>query len=155
MMLPLIKQAVDEIPRPVDGINGKDGDPGERGADGINGKDGKDAVLDAESVRRDIALEVHRELSTWERPKDGLGIEDWNAELKDDGRTLVLSVDNGVKSKAQEILIPWQIYRGLWEASRKYQKGDVVTYGGSQFTAKVDTDQAPKTDDWLLSVKRG
>jgi len=154
-----VSRAVDAMPKP---INGKDGDPGapglpgEPGKPGDPGKDGKDAdPVDMDFVKEILALEVHRELSTWPRPKDGLGLEGMAAELLEDGRTLVLRFSNGETESRQEILIPWQIYRGVYESGKLYKAGDVVTFGGSQYTAKVDTSRPPKTTDWILSVKHG
>jgi len=47
------------------------------------------------------------------------------------------------------------IYRGIWKEGA-FKKGDSVTFGGSLFIAKRDTDSKPETDDsWQLAVKRG
>jgi hypothetical protein len=39
-----VERAVAALPRPMDGINGKTGEPGADGKDGMNGKDGADVV---------------------------------------------------------------------------------------------------------------
>lgn len=157
---PLLQMMVDQIPRPSDGKDGESVSEEqvqqmvERAFSQMpTPKDGKDAVLDLEEIRRFLKAEV----DAWPRPKDGedgLGLEDLSVELLN-GRNLVLAFANGLREKKFELVIPWQIYKGLYESGRKYQAGDVVTFAGSQFTAKVDTDQPPKTGDWLLSVKRG
>jgi len=154
-----VSRAVDAIPKPEngkDGAAGKDGEAGKDGAAGEKGADGRDAdPVDMEFLKEVLALEVHRELSSWPRPKDGLGLEGMSAELKEDGRTIVLKFANGETESRHEILIPWQIYRGIFESGKQYKAGDVVTFGGSQYTAKVDTTKPPKTPDWILSVKHG
>jgi hypothetical protein len=154
-----VSRAVDAMPKAKDGEPGKDGDPGKDGAPGDPGKDGapgRDAdPVDMEFLKEILALEVHRELASWPRPKDGLGLEGMSAELLEDGRTLVLRFANGETESRHEIFIPWQIYRGVYETGRQYKAGDVVTFGGSQYTAKVDTTKPPKTTDWILSVKHG
>ncbi len=169
------------IPRPKDGERGERGEVGERGMPGDRGIDGKDADL---GVLRDIVgIAVKAAISEVPMPqvdmgdierfcetaaqkavaavpvprdgKDGFGLEDFEVDLKDDGRTLVLRFERGEQEKTFEIICPWQIYRGVWTAGR-YQKGDVVTYAGSSWTALSDTTETPgKSSAWQLSVKRG
>ncbi len=140
----MVKSAMSEFRPPEKGEPGKDADP-----------------VDMDAVERLIADAAQRVLATWERPKDGkdgLGITDVSAELKEDGRTFVLKFSNETQEKTFEVECPWQIYRGLYEAGALYKKGDVVTYAGSQFTCKTETKAAPLTKgnaDWVLSVKRG
>jgi len=46
-------------------------------------------------------------------------------------------------------------YKGVWKPSA-YKHGDVVTWGGSIWLAKRDTDDRPESSDaWSLIVKRG
>ena len=46
--------------------------------------------------------------------------------------------------------------RGVWKDGEEYQKGDVVTFGGSVFFAQKATADKPTTSDaWRMSVKRG
>ncbi len=170
----LIESRIREsIPAPIKGDPGKDADLAvlnDMVSDKVKaamaefrppekGDPGKDAEpLDMEEVRRHLTGEVQRELAGWERPKngeDGLGFDDMTMDLEDDGRTLVFRVTRDGREKRFEIICPWQIYRDVYEAGRSYTRGDVVTYAGSQFTAKRDTTNKPGTDDWVLSVKRG
>ena len=156
-----VSRAVDAIPKPEKGDKGDRGDKGDKGdpgeiSKGDKGEPGRNAdPVDMEFLKEILALEVHRELATWPRPKDGLGLEGMSAELKEDGRTIVLKFSNGETEVRHEILIPWQIYRGIFETGKQYKAGDVVTFAGSQYTAKVDTTKPPKTPDWILSVKHG
>jgi Collagen triple helix repeat (20 copies) len=109
-----------------DGRDGLPGVPGERGRDGANGKDGK----------------------------DGLGVANFKA-LHDGRRKVTFQWSNGERSIEETISLPIQIYCGTWESGRHYEAHDVVTYGGSQFHAKCDTDKKPEGEDWQLCVKRG
>jgi integrin beta 3 len=134
----------------IDGRNGIDGTPGEKGKDGIDGKDGapgRDGLAGRDGLPGEKGADGRDGV-------DGLGIDDVDVELKDDGRTLVLKFSGGGRVKSSEIVVPWQIYRGVWKAGT-YQRGDVVTYAGAQWTAKADTSSTPPSDDWQLSVKRG
>ena len=76
--------------------------------------------------------------------------------LQEDGRTLALSLRTGdtVVTKSVRFAVP--IYGGVYKAGH-YSQGDSVTYGGSMWIAKCDTDLAPGggNDDWRLAVKRG
>lgn len=76
--------------------------------------------------------------------------------LKEDGRTLVFKFGTGEDANEYEIECPWQIYRGIYKHKSMYHKGDVVTYGGSQYVAIRSTMKAP-TDSasWTCCVKRG
>ncbi len=170
----LIESRIREnIPAPIKGDPGKDADLGvlnDMVSDKVKaamaefrppekGDPGKDAEpLDMEEVRRHLTGEVQRELAGWERPhdgEDGLGFDDMNMDLEEDGRTLVFRVSRDDREKVFKMVCPWQIFRGVYESGRSYTRGDVVTYAGSQFIAKRDTIQKPGTDDWVLSVKRG
>ena len=48
-------------------------------------------------------------------------------------------------------------YRGVYEPSRQYTAGDVVTFSGSAFYCKAVTSAKPEESaaDWVLCVKRG
>lgn len=136
-----VKAAVADIPVPKDGAPGRDADP-----------------VDMRAIEAEIESRVRRAVDAMPRPKDGedgLGFDDFALDLKDDGRTLVFRFTGGGREKTFEIVAPWQIYRGVWKAG-DFTHGDVVTYGGSQWVAKRDTQQTPGTgDDWVLCVKRG
>jgi hypothetical protein len=109
-----------------DGLPGVPGPPGEHGRDGINGKDGK----------------------------DGLGVADFDV-LHDGRRKFILRWANGDRLVEKFFVLPVQIYCGVWESGKSYESHDVVTYGGSMFVAKCNTDKRPEGEDWQLCVKRG
>ena len=159
----------------ADGINGRDGAAGLNGKDGADGRDGKDAApVDVEKIALDVLSRVHPPRDGRDgapgKPgekgdkgqdgapgRDGLSLEHFDAEILDDGRTLVLSLQSGdVKVSKSVKMRGIQIYRGVWKAGR-YEHGDVVTYGGSQWHARADNSETPGSDSkaWQLCVKRG
>jgi Collagen triple helix repeat (20 copies) len=113
-----------------DGLPGVPGAQGERGANGTNGADGKDG-------------------------KDALGIDDVQEEMEDDGRVLIRRyVRDGKVVKEFRHVTAMQIWRGVWREGT-YQRGDSVTWAGSEFIARKTTKAKPESDDWQLCVKRG
>lgn len=135
-----VVKAIAALPTPADG---KDADPVAMAA-----------VVHEEVQRQFDAI---RPLIKGERGEPGDGLRDMTMDLKEDGRTLVFRFVGADSSKDFEIVAPWQIYRGVWKAGR-YMQGDVVTYGGSSWTAIRDAsaDDVPgKSDAWQLSVKKG
>ncbi len=47
-------------------------------------------------------------------------------------------------------------YKGVYAPGTFYKDGNAVTFGGSIWIAKADTETAPgKSEDWQLAVKRG
>lgn len=71
--------------------------------------------------------------------------------------TLVFS--RGDQVKRFDVKFPVPIYRGVYVSGQSYEKGDCVTFGGSQWIAKLDTSEKPGGDAgaraWQLSVKVG
>ena len=75
--------------------------------------------------------------------------------MKHDGeRLFTFRFVRGDQSKEFSFVIPAVIYRGIYK-SGTYQAGDSVTYAGSTFIAKRETQAKPETEDWQLSSKRG
>lgn len=120
------------------GVAGSKGESGRDGLPGLSGRDGKDGFAGKDG----------------ERGKDGFSLDDFSVSSPDDGRTVVLSFVRGDEVTKRELRTAHPIYCGIWRAGT-YQKGDVVTFGGSAFIAKVDTEAKPETDDWQMFVKRG
>jgi hypothetical protein len=57
--------------------------------------------------------------------------------------------------------VPFPIYRGVYLEGKTYERGDMVTHGGSIWHCNADTTTTPPsngshfTKDWTLAVKRG
>lgn len=117
-------------------IRGKDG---RDGADGTNGKDGTDGLVGKDG-------------------RDGFSLEHFNADLMEDGRTVLLSFSAKDTTYKVELGIPTMIYRGVWRDGQSYEKGDTVTWGGSLWHCDARTT-AEKPDSaekhWTLAAKRG
>lgn len=108
-------------------VVGRDGDPGAPGKDGI-GKDGL----------------------------DGLGFEDMDERLEDDGRTIVRTYRRGEQIKEFRFSVPTVLDRGVFKDGQTYQAGDGVTWAGSFWIAQEETSEKPEGGKgWRLAVKRG
>lgn len=93
-------------------------------------------------------------LSAIPKPKDAIEIKEFDIQLEDDMRTVTVSLGDVSKS----ITIPTIIDRGVFKSGENYDSGDAVTYGGSLWIAKSNTngDNVPTDSDcWRLAVKRG
>jgi integrin beta 3 len=75
-----------------------------------------------------------------------------------DGATeFTVRLTRGDQTKEWKIAKPTlaDMHKGIWHEGQ-YKRGDVVTWGGSQWLAMVDTEARPETTkDWVLVVKRG
>jgi hypothetical protein len=105
--------------------------PGPAGAAGKDGKDGKDGV-------------------------DGLGYDDLLVEQSDRSFTIKAVRGDRVKTIGTATF-PTLIQRGVYVEGESYERGDVVTWGGSQWHANESTTSKPGegTKAWTLVVKRG
>jgi integrin beta 3 len=86
--------------------------------------------------------------------KDGLGFDDMSVAY-DGERSFTLQFKRGKELREFPFKVPLLIDRGVWREGR-YERGDVVTFGGSAFIAQEDTDEKPETGKaWRLAVKSG
>jgi hypothetical protein len=88
---------------------------------------------------------------------DGAALEDFDAELEADGRTLAITVklsNGGEATKRIQLAIPQ--YLGTYRSGARHQKGDAVTYARNVWIAMQDTDQRPGPGpDWRLALRAG
>ncbi len=168
-----------------DGLDGKDGADGHDGVDGQNGTPGADgkgvaaAVIDRDhqlvltfsdgSMTRlgvvvgrdcdpaDVAATIAAEVAKFPRPRDGvdgLGFDDLSV-IYDGERAFTFRFVRGEQVREFQVSVPFPLYRGVWRAGL-YKQGDSVSYAGSQFVARCDTEATPETSaDWQMNVKRG
>lgn len=63
----------------------------------------------------------------------------------------------GGADQVVKMSMPTMVYKEVWKEGETYQKGHVVTWGGSMWIAKnADVTSKPATSsDWQLCVKRG
>lgn len=144
---------------------------------GEPGQDGKsvdmstvDALFQAATARWELDMErraaevFQKAIDRMPVPKDGAngrdGIdwETFDADLDEDGRTLVVSLGNGDQKVVKRIKTSIPVFRGSWKASDSYQKGDCVNWGGNMWIARKDTNARPTGGDdpnWQMAVRRG
>jgi integrin beta 3 len=171
----LVTKAVDSIPRPKDGADGKDGAPG---ADGIGlasgdgnlvitttdgkaldlgavvGRDGVDGAKGVDGQNGQPG-EPGRDGAPGKDGQDGVGFDDLTAEY-DGERTITLKFVRGDRVKSFAFDVPVVLDRGVYREGSEYKAGDAVTWAGSVWIAQRDTKAKPDAgDDWRLSVKRG
>jgi collagen type III alpha len=168
------------------GEAGRDGQDGRDGRDGKDGEPGRDAaqidVLDsidpARSYGRGTFAAMRGGLFYAARSTDVIGFDakpgalvvlppGWvcvmrgiakdEQTVEDGGRWLVRTVtysDGTVEVQRQKTALV--INRGVYQASRTYDAGDVVTLDGSQWAAQKDTTERPREGNaWRLCVKHG
>lgn len=125
----LILTLSDGTQRDLGVVVGKDGSDGQDGADGAPGADGKDGI-------------------------DGITPEFMDADF--DGRVLRLSFGEGERTKAVEFKMSTPEYRGVFKDGESYERGDLVTWGGSLWHCETDTKGKPGPDsDWTMAAKKG
>jgi collagen type III alpha len=128
-----VESYIKQNPPPA-GRDGRDGMPGVPGAKGLDGKDG----------------------SNGKDGRDAFDLEDIELEAKDGGREIVLRFRRGEHIVERSVVTAMPVHRGVYVTGDGYQKGDTVTWGGSQWIATRETNAKPETDDsWRLAVKRG
>lgn len=171
-------ELVDAWPKPRDGERGEKGEAGENGrdgADGINGKDGvgmSSMLIDREGNLiatmtdgsiRGLGVVIGKDGlpgkdgTDGKDGRDGFSLEDFNAEMMEDGRTVLLTFARGDVSKSVQLRFHIPLDRGVYKSDAAYVQGDGVTYGGSFFIAQKDAPEGKpgSSADWRLSVKHG
>lgn len=117
-----------------DGLPGVQGEKGLDGKDGANGKDGRDGI----------------------DGKDGLGFDDITVEFDGERRFSLTFTKEGHVKQFGAFVVPCQIYRGVFKEGQSYERGDVVTWGGSSWHANEVTAEKPGISKaWTLQVKQG
>ena len=108
------------------------GPAGAPGRDGINGSDGQSGT-------------------------DGVGFDDLVVVQQDERSFAVKAMRGDHVKDIGTVTFPVEIYRGVWQAGRQYDKGDCVTFGGSEFHCNETTMAKPEdgTKAFTLKVKRG
>lgn len=85
--------------------------------------------------------------------KDGFSPDDFEVTL--DGRVFTFALRCGERLVTREIKVPFPVDRGVYRTGTLYEKGDVATFGGSQWIALNDTRDKPPSDNWRCQVRRG
>lgn len=115
---------------------------------------GKDADMEALERRID---EKFASIPVPKDGKDAFALEDFDAELMDDKRTVLLSFSSkdGLDYKI-ELGFPAMIYRGIYSPEKEYMCGDTVTWGGHLWHCDIDkNNEKPSGEGWTMAVKKG
>jgi integrin beta 3 len=160
----ITKEFMDANPAPA----GRNGEPGRDGKDGTS-VTLDDVAIQLASMHAQWALDferramdvLHRTLDKFVQPAngkdgaDGLGFDDLSVNF-DGERTIKFMFVRGDQSKEFSLKLSHPIHRGIFKKDALYEVGDAVTWGGSAWLAKKDTNAQPGTNtDWQLIVKRG
>lgn len=153
-----------------DGANGVDGKDGEKGLDGKDGADVVSLLIDragslvatlSNGAVKDLGVVVGKDGADGKDGEngadgqDGLGFDDMQIE-HDGERGFSFKLTRGDVTKTFDFSVPVAIYRGVYKQGQTYERGDMVTFGGSIWHANEATDAKPETSKaWQLSVKRG
>jgi hypothetical protein len=155
-----ISEAVKAIPVPKDGKDGKDGRDGLDAVTPIL----KDGVLiftmSDGSVKEvgKVAGADGKDGSNGKDGRDGFSLEHFDATLMKDGRTILLTFEQGDMTFKAEMGVPAMIYRGVYKEGQEYERGDTVTWGGSLWHCDADkTVEKPDSVQrhWTLAAKKG
>lgn len=110
----------------------------------------------SDGTTRDLGRVVGKDAEPATPGAPGLGFEDMEEELSDDGRTIVRRYSRGDAVKEFRHTMSVILDRGVYKDGREYEAGDAVTWAGSLWIAKEKTSGRPDSGQgWRLAVKRG
>jgi hypothetical protein len=138
----------------------KDGDPGKDGV-GMAGafidRDGNLIITMTNGEPRNLGCVVGKDGEPGAPGRDGFNLEDFDAKVMDDRRTVLLSFTGKTLDYKVELGFPVMIYRGVYKDGQKYERGDTVTWGGSLWHCDSDTKEKPGegSTTWTLCAKKG
>lgn len=158
------------------GSPGKDGRDGREGKDGLNGRDalqidilpaidqeksyprGTFAKHDGGLIRAFRNTDQFTEdfkAAGWEVVFSGLSV--FEVRQDTDPRVFVfLTAKTGELPSTMQVFIPAMIYREIYREGIEYERGDVVTFGGSAWHCQEKTTTKPGSGGgWKLMVKEG
>ncbi len=117
-------------------------------------------LLEGEVSRWELEFErraedrLQRAVDRLPKARDGVGIDDFDLSVKGEG-ILVVSIrraDGEIVAKEIE-LDGWPAYRDTYEPGTTYKRNQSMTYGGSVWVAKQETDLPPPGNGWRMAVK--
>ncbi len=88
--------------------------------------------------------------------KDGIGFDDVTADFEDEGRVDIMRFwSDGKIAKEIRRQTKMAIYRGVFDAAKTYQPGDIVTWGGSSWHCHTEIKGKCGSENFTLMVKKG
>lgn len=171
-----VAKAMAAVPVPKDGTNGRDGadmvgalidreghlvvtlsDGTAKNVGLVIGRDGQSVDM------AEVARTIKEQIDAWPRPKDGangldgLGFDDLEV-LHDGERSFTFKFQQGDRVKEFSFVLPVLIYRGIYDPTKEYARGDVTTWDGGMWHANEPTRRKPDqpgSKAWTLCVRRG
>ncbi|UIK05011.1 hypothetical protein [Neorhizobium galegae] len=155
---PLVSSEVEKrfaaLPKSKDGNPGKDG-VGLAGA--FIDRDGNLIITMTNGEPRNLGCVVGKDGEPGKPGRDGFNLEDFDAKVMDDRRTVLLSFTGKTLDYKVELGFPVMLYRGVYKDGQEYERGDTVTWGGSLWHCDSDTHEKPGegSTTWTLCAKKG
>lgn len=113
-------------------------------------------VTMSDGTAKDLGLVVGKDGEPGKPGRDGFNLEDFDATVMDDGRTVLLSFTGKEMDYKVELGFPVMLYRGVFRDGQPYERGDTVTWGGSLWHCDKNTSSKPGDgSDWTLCAKKG
>ncbi|AYD00021.1 hypothetical protein [Neorhizobium sp. NCHU2750] len=139
------------FPKPKDGKDGLDV------REMLRAEGGHLIAVMSDGTTRDLGVFVGKDGEPGKPGKDGFNLEDFEAAVMDDGRTVLLSFDRGDLSYKVELGFDVMLYRGVFKDGHDYVRGDTVTWGGSLWHCDQPTSEKPGdgSKSWTLCAKKG
>ncbi|WP_412063985.1 hypothetical protein [Rhizobium sp. SYY.PMSO] len=148
MMAVEIEKRIAELPKP------KDGNDGIGLAGAFIDRKGELVVTLTNGETRALGPVVGKD---GDPGRDGFQLEEFDAAVMDDSRTVLLSFSRGDLEYKVELGFPVMIYRGVYREG-EYERGDTVTWGGSLWhcdAPKTNAKPGEGSPDWTLCAKKG
>ncbi len=143
------------------GDTGEAGPPGDRGGDGPDGPPGRDGRDGLPGVQGEKGIDGRHGVDGRDGV-DGLQLEDFDFDFDGETRQLTLRLlRGGVVAKAvTKTLRGYPVRKGIYQAGQAYEKGDIVTWSGGEWSAREDGTAKPGEGGaasrmWMLTVKPG
>jgi hypothetical protein len=143
-----VKSAVAALPAPKDGAPGKDG----AGlADALKDAEGNLVLVMTDGRTKSLGKIDGKDGVPG---RDGLGFNDLNVEQIGE-RTVRFLLKRDADEAEFDVTFPVPIYRDVFKEGAAYERGDMVTWGGSLWHCDKATTDKPSPDSWTLAAKKG
>lgn len=148
-----VKAAVDALPAPKPGEPGKDGIGL---ANALIDREGALVLTMTDGTTKNLGV-VHGRDGAPGKDGETFTLDDFDIEALDE-RTIKLKFTKDEVCHSFELSFPVLIGRGVWSTETEYERGDVVTWGGTAWEA-VEPEKGVKPDQsnrgWRILAKRG
>jgi len=152
-----VQRQVTELPKAKDGRDGVDGKDGIGLAGAIIDRNGGLVITLSNGEVKSLGSVVGKDGNPGRDGRDGFSLDEFDATLMEDGRTVLLSFDRAEQSFKVELGFPVMLYRGVYKDDHAYERGDTVTWGGSLWHCDAETTEKPGEGSkaWTLCAKKG